>query len=107
MNSPPKTTKSPTKTTNSQIKTLPQIKFSLSKRKAFKIKTFSSEREGRRLKILGEENKHTSVPSTPKDQTFKSRFLFNEKETSNGPKRREQAPKLCPQPRRPDFQVKD
>jgi len=33
-------------------------------------------------------------------------FSFNEKATSDGPRRREQAPKLFPQPKRPDCQVK-
>ena len=34
-------------------------------------------------------------------------FSFNEKETSEGPDRKEQAHKLCPQPWRPNFEVKN
>ena len=125
LRSPPKTTKSP-------IKTLPQIKLSLYKRKAYKIKTFSSKREERRLKIPSEKTKHINVPSTskintssqdllfqqegnisisqeertstqvcfrPKGSNFHIKtFSFNEKETSDGPRRREQAPRVCFKP---------
>jgi len=58
----------------SMWKALPQTKLSLSKRKAFKIKTFSfNEKELKQLKILGEENKYTNMPLILKHQTFKSR----------------------------------
>jgi len=33
--------------------------------------------KSKRLKVLGEENKHTNVPSTPKDQTFKERYSLS------------------------------
>jgi len=46
------------------MKPLPQIKLSLSKRKAYKIKTFSAKREERRLKIPSEETKDINMPST-------------------------------------------
>jgi len=67
LRSPPKTTKSPTK--GSPTKTFPQSKLSLSARNAFKIKTFSSKIEERRLKIPSEENKHINMPSTSKINT--------------------------------------
>jgi len=74
INSPPKglSQGSPTKplnTTKSPIMTLPQIKLSLSKRKAFKIKTFSSKREERRLKISNEEIEPINMPSISKVNT--------------------------------------
>jgi len=58
-------------------KTLPQIKPSLFKGKAFKIRTFSSKREERRLKISSEENKHPNFPSTSKINIPSQDLLFH------------------------------
>ena len=57
-------------------KTLPQIKLSLSKRKALKTKTFSSKSEERRLKIPSEESKHTNMRSTSKINILSLDILF-------------------------------
>jgi len=44
----------------------------------------------------------------PESSNFQNMiFSFNEKETSNNPRSREQVPKVYPRPQRPDFQVKD
>jgi len=108
---PLKTTKStinsPTKaTTMTPTKTLPQIKLSLSKRKAFKIKPFSFKREERRVKIPNEKNKHINVPSTSKVNTPSQDFSFNENETPEDLRRREQAHKYALDPERSNFQIK-
>ena len=52
------------------------------------IRTFSSKTEERRLKIPSEETKHTSVPPTSKINTQVKSISFNEKETSEDPRRR-------------------
>jgi len=46
--------------------------------KAFKIKTFSSQREKKRLKIPSEENKHINMPSTSKINTLSQDLLFQQ-----------------------------
>jgi len=94
--------------TKSPTKTLPHIKLSLSKRKTFKIKTFSSKREERRLNTLSEENKHINEPSasTQRSTLQVKTFSFNEKEMLEDPGRREQAHKHALDPKRLNIQIK-
>jgi len=105
---PPKTTKSPTKVsllprshpkiTKSPIKTLPQIKLSLSKRKAFKIKTFSSKRNQRRLKIQSEDTKYINMSSTSKINTPSQDLLFQREWNIWRSQEDRISTQLCPQP---------
>jgi len=58
------------------MKTIPQIKLSLSKSKAFKIKILPSKRGERRLKISNEETKHINMPLTSKISIPSQDLLF-------------------------------
>jgi len=71
-----------------------------------KIKTFSSKREERRLKIPNEESKHTKTwPPSRRSTSRVKTFSFNENETSENLGRGEQEDKRALNPERSNFQL--
>jgi len=57
----------------------------------------------KRLKIPGEEKKHTNVPLTSTITFYIKTFSLNEKETFEDPTRKEQAHKRAFDPERSNF----